>query len=371
MAKPKNIILTVIGARPQWMKASALSRILSDERWNIEERILHTGQHNSHEMSGQFFEELKLPMAHHQLTVSSDPGIRMGEMMHGIMTAIEVDRPEAVVLYGDTDSTLAGAWAAARAGVPSVHIEAGLRSFDRNMPEEVNRILVDQLSDLLICPSESAVLQLRKEGIYSNAREGVSVELAGDLMLDSARYFGGEPSPANPHSNTVLITLHRPSNVDEIESVKNWITNISSVLNKQNWNAIFPVHPRTAKALNAAFGSNWEEALGSMSIEVKNPAGYVQMLEWMKEVQQVWTDSGGLQKEAFYMGRPCIVLRDSTEWIELISMGYAKLCPSPGRLESICLALGSAQPLDWNQNLYGDGHAAECIAKSLQRWLNR
>lgn len=371
MAKPKNIILTVIGARPQWMKASALSRVLSEERWNIEERILHTGQHDSHEMSGQFFEELNLPKAHHQLTVSADPGIRMGEMMSGIMSAIESDRPEAVVLYGDTDSTLAGAWAAARAGVPSVHIEAGLRSFDRNMPEEVNRILVDQLSGLLICPSDSAVLQLRKEGIHSEIRNGVSIEMAGDLMLDTARFFGGKPTAVNPQANTVLLTLHRPSNVDQLTSLKNWISEFSSVLNNQNWKAIFPVHPRTAKALNAAFGSNWKEELRSMSIQVENPAGYAQMLAWMKEAQQVWTDSGGLQKEAFYMGRPCVVLRDSTEWIELISHGYAKLCPSPERLESICSAMESAHQLDWNQNLYGDGNAAELIAKSLQKWLNR
>ena len=151
-------VLTVIGARPQWMKASALSRVLEDPSLGIEERVLHTGQHYSHEMAGRFVDELKLPAAHHVLNVSNEPAVRMGQMMEGVMAAIAQDTPDAVILYGDTDSTLAGAWAASRMGTPVVHIEAGLRSFDRSMPEEINRILTDTLSDVLFCPSLFALL---------------------------------------------------------------------------------------------------------------------------------------------------------------------------------------------------------------------
>lgn len=365
-------VLTVIGARPQWMKASALSRVLKDARWEIEERVLHTGQHYSTNMAGQFIEELGLPEAHHTLSVSSDPPVRMGQMMEGIARAIESDRPDAVLLYGDTDSTLAGAWAASRAGVPVVHIEAGLRSFDRRMPEEVNRILTDALSDVLFCPSQQSVEWLRQEGIANGVRPGVRVEVSGDLMLDTARQFGGALEPVAAQSDSVLLTLHRPSNVDDVNGFVRWMDEVGRVAMERRWKVRFPVHPRTAQTAEKAWGAEWKDALAQRGIEALDPMGYVDMLHALKTVQQVWTDSGGLQKEAFFMGRPAVILRDTSEWKELLAHGVARLCPAPEALAAQADALERDYPnMAFDQPLYGNGQAATYIAQSLKEWLNR
>lgn len=354
------------------MKASALSRVLKDAKWEIEERVLHTGQHYSTNMAGQFIEELGLPEAHHTLRVSSDPPVRMGQMMEGIARAIESDRPDAVLLYGDTDSTLAGAWAASRAGVPVVHIEAGLRSFDRRMPEEVNRILTDALSDVLFCPSQQSVEWLRQEGITSGVRPGVRVEVSGDLMLDTARHFGGalQHVPADAHA--VLLTIHRPSNVDDAKAFVCWMDEVGRVATQRNWKVRFPVHPRTAQTAEKAWGVKWKDALAQRGIDALDPMGYVDMLHALKSVRQVWTDSGGLQKEAFFMGRPAVILRDTSEWKELLDHGVARLCPAPEALAAQTDALERDYPtMDFDQPLYGNGQAAISIAQSLKEWLNR
>ena len=369
MSQHQWTLLTVIGARPQWMKASALSRCLAQPHSLFSERILHTGQHYSHNMSGAFFKELGLPQADHQLEVSTDPGIRMGQMMQGITDAIHRDRPDAVILYGDTDSTLAGAWAATRCGVPAVHIEAGLRSFDRAMPEEINRILTDELSSLLFCPSKAAVEQLQREGIFTGSRPGVRVEISGDLMLDTARHFGGMPVQTADPTQRVLLTLHRPSNVDDPERLNRWIDALASSASKKGWTIVFPVHPRTEKGFIALFGSNWQAQLESRGFEIHPPAGYLQMLQWLKSVDCVFTDSGGLQKEAFFMHRPAVILRTTTEWVELLDGGYAELCEDPEMLESVLSRQKLEPSLDWNVPVYGDGNAADEIAKSLEAWL--
>lgn len=365
-------VLTVIGARPQWMKASALSRVLKDARWEIEERVLHTGQHYSSNMAGQFIEELGLPEAHHTLSVSSDPPVRMGQMMKGIAQAIERDRPDAILLYGDTDSTLAGAWAASRAGVAVVHIEAGLRSFDRRMPEEVNRILTDAMSDVLFCPSQQSVEWLRQEGITDGVRPGVRVEISGDLMLDTARHFGGALEPVHADANSVLLTMHRPSNVDDANQFMRWMDEVGRVAIERHWKVRFPVHPRTAQTAEKAWGAEWKEAMAYRGIDALNPMGYKDMLQALKAVRQVWTDSGGLQKEAFFMGRPAVILRDTSEWKELLDHGVARLCPVPEALAAQTDALERNYPtMDFDQPLYGNGHAATSIAQSLKEWLNR
>lgn len=371
MGESTKTILTVIGARPQWMKAAALSRVLARPEWGISERIVHTGQHTSHAMAGQFMEELALPKAHHVLNVSSEPAIRMGQMMEGVMKAIQLDAPDAVLLYGDTDSTLAGAWAAARCGVPAVHVEAGLRSYDRRMPEEINRILTDQLSDVLFCPSESAVECLRKEGISNGARMGLIVESVGDLMLDTARYVGGHPTEISAAAHSVLLTLHRPSNVDEPERLKRWISTLGAAALQRRWQVIFPVHPRTEKTLHRAYGEGWSDVLQANGFQLHEPASYSQMLKWLSEVRQVWTDSGGLQKEAFFMHRPALILRETSEWTELIEGGYARLCPQPEHLDSAIEWANGSTSRDWDLPLYGDGRAAERMTKTLQAWLNR
>ena len=369
MSQHQWTLLTVIGARPQWMKASALSRRLAQPDSLFSERILHTGQHYSHNMSGAFFTELGLPKADHQLEVSTDPGIRMGQMMQGIANAIRQDRPDAVILYGDTDSTLAGAWAATRCGVPAVHIEAGLRSFDRTMPEEINRILTDELSSLLFCPSDAAVEQLRREGIFTGSRPGVRVEVSGDLMLDTARHFGGSPARAAVPTQRVLLTMHRPSNVDDLGRLKHWIDALASSAISRKWTVVFPVHPRTEKGLETLFGATWKEQMEGRGFEIHPPAGYLKMLQWLKSVDYVFTDSGGLQKEAFFMHRPAVILRTTTEWSELVDGGYAELCESPEVLEAALSRLKPVNSLDWNAVIYGNGHAADQIAKSLAAWL--
>lgn len=365
-------VLTVIGARPQWMKASALSRALKDPMLGIEERVLHTGQHYSSNMASSFVEELDLPRAHHALTVSTDPAERMGQMMGGIQAAIREDKPDAVLLFGDTDSTLAGAWAASREGVPAVHIEAGLRSFDRRMPEEINRILTDSLSDLLFCPSQAAVRLLADEGIKSGVRGIVRVEVSGDLMLDTARHFGGMPIAPSEDSSSVLLTMHRPSNVDHPDRLKSWISSIGEVAKSKDWDVIFPVHPRTAKMAESTYGPNWKSAFAEQRISVREPAGYLQMIEWLKEVRQVWTDSGGLQKEAFFMWRPAVILRDTSEWTELLDHGVARLCPEPEALmQHVDFLQEESLVLDFEQPLYGQGTAGILIAQILKEWLNR
>ena len=365
-------VLTVSGARPQWMKASALSRALKDAKWGIEERVLHTGQHYSENMAGSFVKELDLPRAHHALTVSTDPAERMGQMMGGIQDAIRQDKPAAVLLFGDTDSTLAGAWAASREGIPSVHIEAGLRSFDRRMPEEINRILTDSLSDLLFCPSKTAVGLLADEGISTGVRKDVRVEVSGDLMLDTARFFGGQPVAPSEDAKSVLLTMHRPSNVDNPERLTAWISNIGEVAKSRGWQVIFPVHPRTAKMAEIAFGVHWKERMGEQNIQVKEPAGYLQIIEWLKQVRQVWTDSGGLQKEAYFMHRPAVILRNSSEWTELLESDVAVLCPEPMDLHPCAERMEShIKSMDFNVPLYGDGNAAQFIAQTLHDWLKK
>lgn len=354
------------------MKASALSRVLEAGSMGIEERVLHTGQHYSHGMAGRFMEELNLPQAHHVLNVSTDPAVRMGQMMEGVMTAIAKDAPDAVILYGDTDSTLAGAWAASRMGTPVVHIEAGLRSFDRSMPEEINRILTDAVSDVLFCPSPAAVDLLAREGIVTGARNGLQVEVSGDLMLDTARHFGGQLQPVSSESNTALLTMHRPSNVDDSNRLKAWLEAAGAAAQSRGWRLHFPVHPRTGKVAEHIFGDSWRAELQTLSIDAHEPASYLQMLNWMKEVRQVWTDSGGVQKEAYFMGRPAVVLRDATEWTELLDHGVARLCAQPAELDAAIKALDEAYDgMDFSVPLYGNGKAAVHIAQTLRTWLNR
>lgn len=364
-------ILTIIGARPQFVKAAALSRALADGVFEIREVTLHTGQHVSSEMSGVFFDELGMKKPDMQLEVSAEPAIRMGQMMHGISEAIALHKPEAVLLFGDTDSTMAGAWAASRLHIPVVHVEAGLRSFDRRMPEEINRIVTDHLSSLLFCPGDVAVRQLATEGIFTDARPGLRVEKCGDLMLDSARFIGGEPGKKNSDEKSVLLTLHRPSNVDDPDRLSRWMEAIGVSAERLNCSIVFPVHPRTQKEFRGLYGANWKDILEQKGIQVCEPAGYRQMMEWLQQVHAVWTDSGGLQKEAFFFHRPALVLRENTEWVELLDGGYAALCEHPeSLLERAQWSLGRFESVDWNADIYGNGHAARYMGQTLSQWLH-
>lgn len=354
------------------MKAAAFSHAIELNKEFVNQVLLHTGQHYSHEMSGRLQEELRLPKVDIQLQVDADPCLRMGQMMKGVCDALDTVRPDAIVVFGDTDSTLAAALAASKAHVPVVHIEAGLRSFDRRMPEEHNRILTDQLSDVLFCPSQSAVDQLAKEGIVTAKRPGLRVEAVGDLMLDTARFFGGIPAEKGiEKSHSVLLTLHRPSNVDHRETLIGWIEAIAKHAKIHGLRVLFPVHPRTQKGLIEEWGEGWRKTLLDKNIDAREPAGYLQILEWLKEVDEVWTDSGGLQKEAFFMKRPALVLRESTEWNELIEGGFAALCAESSQLDTAHSTLRqSAANANYDQPIYGDGRAAHHMVNSLIQWLN-
>lgn len=341
-------ILTVVGARPQFIKAAAVSAPL---RRLAHEVIVHTGQHYDRAMSDQFFEELDLPAPDHHLGVGSGPhGEQTGRMLAGIESAILSERPDRVLVYGDTNSTLAGALAAAKLGVPIVHVEAGLRSFNRSMPEEINRVVADHLSAVLCCPGPGAAANLQAEGLARG------VHVTGDVMRDLLER--ALPSlddgllarlGLTPRGYSVL-TLHRAQNTDDAAR----LSRIVGALANASEPIVFPVHPRTVRTL-AALGAG---ATGS--IRMVEPVGYREMLTLQRHARFVITDSGGVQKEAYWLGVPCVTVRDETEWTETVDAGWNRLVGSDPA--SIRDALADRPLPAHRPDLYGDGHAADRIA---------
>lgn len=350
-------VVTVVGARPQFVKAAALSPCLR-ATGIIEESIVHTGQHFDPSMSDIFFEEMNIPCPKLNLGIGGGThGQNTGRMIEALEKVLITSRPDAVVVYGDTDSTLATAIAASKLGLRLVHIEAGLRSFKRSMPEEINRVLTDHVSDLLYAPSQRAVDLLSMEGIH-----GEKVVNAGDVMLDVVKRFvliSKEHSQVldrlNLNSNNYqLLTMHRKENVDNP-------TILQSVLYAIGDSAIptiFLAHPRTAKII-----SEFKIQIPKM-IRLINPVGYIDMIRLIQDCRLVLTDSGGLQKEAYFLDKPCITLRDETEWTELVDAGVNVLAGTdPRRIASAleCLKF----KISVSTGIYGDGHAAEKIALDL------
>ena len=344
-------ILTVVGARPQFIKAAAVSAIL---RRQAHEVLIHTGQHYDAAMSDRFFRELDIPAPDRHLMVGSAPhGDQTGRMLTGIEQAILETRPDRVLVYGDTNSTLAGALAAAKLQVPVVHVEAGLRSFNRAMPEEVNRVVTDHLSDLLCCPSAAAVANLAAEGISRG------VHVTGDVMRDllDRALPAADSSVLDALGLTpgryLLLTVHRAGNTDDLDRLRRILTAMASAGEP----VVFPVHPRTRLALASM-------SIGLGSIRLIEPVGYLQMLALEQHARLVATDSGGVQKEAYWLGVPCITLRDETEWTETVTAGWNRLVGSdPERLHA---ALTWEAPGD-RPPLYGDGRAAKYITELILR----
>jgi UDP-N-acetylglucosamine 2-epimerase len=341
-------VLTVVGARPQLVKAAAGSGPL---RRRAQEILLHTGQHYDTAMSDQFFDELEIPRPDYQLNVGSGThGRQTAQMLTGIESAILAERPDRVLVYGDTNSTIAGALAAAKLGVPIVHVEAGLRSFNRTMPEEVNRVVTDQLSDLLCCPGKQAVANLAAEGIVRG------VAMTGDVMLDLLNRVRPHVSPVRVSrfgvmpGEYLLLTIHRAGNTDQPERL---LAILSAVAAATTRTVVFPVHPRTRAALQ----SMGERSFGT--IRMVDPAGYIDMLSLQRHARLVMTDSGGVQKEAYWLGVPCMTLRDETEWTETIDAGWNRLVGCDAAL--IGAALNGSPPPSARPALYGDGCAAEHI----------
>lgn len=346
------MITTVIGTRPQFIKAAVVSVALREA--GVPETILHTGQHYDAEMSRVFFDTLSLQTPFRSLNlVPGNATKRFAGMIAGVDECLEELKPAAVLVYGDSDSAPAGAIAAVKRNIPVIHIEAGLRSFNTAMPEEWNRIITDRISHLLFCSSASAVTQLQHEGITRNVYE------TGDVMYDALLRFketpGLLPEPIKTLSEQafVLLTLHRPYNVDDAVQLKN-ICEAISVLPVP---VIWPVHPRTAARLNP-------EWTGS-HIHITQPLGYIEMLHLLRNASRVITDSGGLQKEAYWMRKPCITLRPETEWHELVETGCNRLLPNP--TAETMLDAFNWQPQQFIPDLYGNGTAATRIAAIIKK----
>jgi len=344
--------LTVLGARPQFVKAAPLSSAL---RRRFAEVLVHTGQHYDHEMSGVFFEELGIPAPDHHLEVGSGPhGEQTGVMLARLEAVMQRERPDIVLVYGDTNSTLAGALAAAKLQIPVAHVEAGLRSFNRAMPEEINRVVTDHLSTWLFAPSAHAAQQLSAEGI------GRGVHVVGDIMLDAvlqhaerARQVSPYPQAANVAAGEYyLCTVHRAENTDVAQRLRD----ILAALGRLDQPVVLPLHPRTRKRL-AEFGLT-----PGPNVRVIEPVGYLDMLQLERSATAILTDSGGVQKEAYYLEVPCVTLREETEWVETVVVGWNVVTGTdPDAIAEAVERHRDVRPP--HPSLYGHGDAAERIVR--------
>ena len=347
-------LLTIVGARPQFIKAAAFSRVA---RRRHSEILIHTGQHYDSQLSGVFFEELALPQPDYHLGVGSGShGVQTAQMLERIEPVMMNERPDLVVIYGDTNSTLAGALAAAKIGVPIAHVEAGLRSFVRAMPEEINRVVADRLSTYLFAPTRTAVENLASEGIVDG------VTLTGDIMYDALLLH----APVAAEKSTairdlgltpggfVLATVHRAANTDDPARLSDIIEALALLREP----VVLPLHPRTRAAL---MGTDIEV---EPPVRVIEPVGYLDMLALEQAARMVLTDSGGVQKEAYMLGTPCVTLRDETEWTETLAGGWNVLAGPD--TERILAAARRPRPESARSPVFGDGHAAELMVAALE-----
>ncbi|UTY23925.1 non-hydrolyzing UDP-N-acetylglucosamine 2-epimerase [Treponema denticola] len=355
-------ILTIIGARPQFIKAAVLSRyIRNNPHLGIKETLIHTGQHYDQNMSDIFFDEMDIPYPDYNLQIGSGSHGKMTGLMLEKIEALLLDlKPDAVLVYGDTNSTLAGALAASKLHIPVAHVEAGLRSYMMVMPEEQNRRLTDHLSTWLFCPTDTAVDNLKKEGIISTSSlpsaDNKIVCKTGDIMYDASLYYRKKNVSLQTPNDFILLTIHRAENTDDLVRLKSIVNAINAVSEKK---FIFPVHPRTKKILA-------EQGLQFAShVKLIDPVGYLEMLKYEDVCSAVLTDSGGVQKEAFFFQKPCITMRDTTEWIELVSSGWNTLTGAD--TEKIVSAIRNIHIPENYPQLYGEGHTAEKIIEVLRK----
>lgn len=355
-------LVTVVGARPQFIKAAMLSRAIRDYP-ELQETIIHTGQHFDANMSDLFFQQMSIRQPDYNLNVHSLPhGAMTGQMMEKIEAIIQQLQPDAVIVYGDTDSTLAGALAAKKMHIPLVHVEAGLRSFNMRMPEEINRVLTDRIADLLFCPTPAAVKNLRLEGLD---RLGGDIILSGDLMKDAALHFAAlarKPSAALPDS-FALCTLHRAENTDNPAILQELIDTLEKL--SHTLPVVLPLHPRTRQVLR----QNHYDLAGS-PIRFIEPAGYLEMLYLLQHCNLVLTDSGGLQKEAYLFHKPCLTLRNETEWVELAQRGYNRVVGHDGTKIMEAATQAMQGNVRFSDDLYGDGRAAQGMVDRIVKFLS-
>lgn len=355
-------IVTVIGARPQFIKAAVLSRLIADDP-NVEEIIVHTGQHFDSNMSKVFFQEMSIPEPKYNLNVNGlSHGAMTGQMLEKVEKIIIDENPDFVVVYGDTNSTLAGALAAKKLHVKVVHIEAGLRSHNMEMPEEINRILTDRISDILFCPTQEAVNNLYLEGYDGFKGKIFNV---GDIMLDAALYYSemNRSNVIDLPNNFALCTVHREENTDKIDCLLSIMKALEMISTEVK--IIFPLHPRTRKKLELLHYN-----FADSNIQFFNPIGYQDMMDVLSRCEFVLTDSGGLQKEAFFFKKHCLVLRDETEWNELIENGYNFLVGA--NKDNIIKHFQNMGTLNekFDRSFYGNGMTGTLILNILKEYAN-
>lgn len=352
-------VVTILGARPQFVKAGAVSRVF--EASGVNEVIVHTGQHFDKNMSDVFFDEMNIPKPNYNLDINSlSHGAMTGRMLEELEKVILLEKPDFVMIYGDTNSTIAGALAAKKIHVKVVHVEAGLRSFNIKMPEEVNRILTDRISDILFCPTDTAINNLKKEG-YDNI--DIQIVKNGDVMQDAAMYykqFSNERSTVIKDLDLkgkafVLATIHRAENTDDLER----LTGIVSALNEINETieVVLPLHPRTRKII--------ENHNLNLEATIIAPVGYFDMIELLDNCTLVMTDSGGLQKEAFFFKKNCVTLRDQTEWVELCEHGFNVIVGADKAKIIESYKVMRDKKNNFDIDLYGNGQASEKIVETL------
>ena len=377
-------LLTVIGARPQIIKAAAISRAVRTRFADrIEEKILHTGQHYDANMSQVFFDELGIPQPDYTLGVGSGShGVQTAKMIAGIEEVLMSEPFDGIILYGDTNSTLAGAIAASKIHVPVFHIEAGLRSFNMTMPEEINRIVCDQLSSICFCPTRTAVDNLKREGFLESPAKfkngkGRLIVNSGDVMYDNSMYFA---SLAERKSDIlhrigvesgafVLTTIHRPNNTDEPARLAAIISSLLMISERDSIDLVFPLHPRTRNLLGKNLQPGlYDRLMSSPRVRIIPPASFFDIIVLEKNARIVMTDSGGVQKESFFFERPCVILRPETEWLEIVEYGAGVLADAdPGRIVSAYDKLVGTKPSF--PPLFGNANAAEMILNRIEAYV--
>jgi UDP-GlcNAc3NAcA epimerase len=377
----KKKIITIIGARPQIIKSSAISRAIRTKfQHEIEELIVHTGQHYDENMSEVFFEEMQIPKPHFNLNVGSGShGAQTAKMIEGLESIFLAEKPDAVVVYGDTNSTIAGGLAAAKIHIPVVHIEAGLRSFNKAMPEELNRIACDHFSTLLFTPTSTGLENLKKEGFSASINSKATIDLpnvyqCGDIMFDNSMYFSEISDEKSTilqindlvKDNYVLCTIHRDSNTDIAANLNSIFKALIHISESKNLKIVLPIHPRTKGKMEALLDSDLLLKIkNSATILIIPPAGFLDIIALEKNARIIISDSGGLQKESFFFQKPCVILREQTEWIEIVENGNALLAGSDFQkiIDSFNLLYNKTNYS--YPAFYGDGDAASFICQKI------
>ena len=377
----KKKIITIVGARPQIIKSSAISRAIKNNFSQIlEEKIVHTGQHYDENMSEVFFHEMGIPLPDYNLNVGSGShGAQTARMIEGLEEIFIKEQPTAIVVYGDTNSTIAGALAAAKIHIPVLHVEAGLRSFNKAMPEEVNRIACDHMSTLLFTPTTTGFDNLKREGFNLESIEKASansprVYHCGDVMYDNSLYFSSVSDSKSTilneiglePNNYILSTIHRDSNTDISANLESIFKALLQIQKDSGLSIVLPIHPRTRSKMKDQLSAQlFSEVEANEQFKIIDPAGFLDIIALEKNAKMIVTDSGGLQKEAYFFQKPCIILRPQTEWVEIVNNGNAILTEaSYDKIMNAFFVLSTKTDFTY-PTLYGDGKAAEFICEKI------